>query len=530
MTPAPEPRDSRPIRSIIIVGGGTAGWLSAAYLERALGDSVEILVIESSEIDPVGVGEATIPTLRNTFRFLGLEESKWMPRCNATYKIAIRFEGWARPPGSPGEDRFYHALFDRMPRNFQPYPAPFFPIIGEGVSMLQYCLQRHIEGSAAPSFAHLYSEGPAVCDAHRAPKPGVADEAAVPYAFHLDAGRLAGTLRDLAKERGVGHVVDHVVDVTRDEDGNIQTLHTRNGEFSADFFVDCTGFRGHLINGVMGAQRRSDTRHLLCDRAVAIPGAIDLRPGSIPPYTRARALQCGWSWDVPLFGRRGCGYVYSSDFCSPEQAEAELRSRLDGIDPAAPANHLKMRVGINDRIWIGNCVAIGLSACFLEPLESTGIFFIEFQLANLLTHFPDRRLAGALSRQYNAIIHGMYEDIRDFIILHYYGSHRDDTEFWRAVREDATLTSTLAEKLEFLRESFPTWLDFTLSLFREASYACILAGLDRLPTRTIPLMSHVDHQKAAQLLEQTTTRAQQLAAELPDHFSMLERMREGAGV
>lgn len=519
----------RRIKSIVIVGGGTAGWLSAAYLQRALAGSVQITLVESSDIGRIGVGEATVPSMRSTLEFLGVDEAEWMPECNATFKSAILFEDWARPPAPGARHTYYHPFFFRPEQHIQPWPARYFPLLGEGISLVHVWLKRKLEGRITASLASTLSGTPALCDSRKAPRriddplrpePGKT----VRYAYHLDAGLFAGFLRKLATGRGVAHVVDHIESVSRDERGFLTSVSTRSGRrIAGDLFIDCSGFAGLLINKTLDEPFCSDAASLLCDSAVAFQ--VD-RPEDAPldPFTRATAMPAGWCWDIPLFHRSGNGYVYCSAFLSRDAAEAELR-RITGASDV-PANHIRIRVGRNRNTWVKNCVAIGLAASFLEPLESTGIYLIETALATLVTLFPDRDFAEPPIARYNQVVKDTYEELRDFIVLHYITTQRTDTEFWKAVRETTRVPDTLREKLELFEHCFPVLDQMSHRMFGAPSYACILAGMDRLPKRPYPLLEHFDEAAATAMLENNVRVTEQLLQRLPDHRAYLREQRQ----
>jgi glycine/D-amino acid oxidase-like deaminating enzyme len=517
-----------PIRSILIVGGGTAGWLSAAYLQRALGDGVRITLVESPTIGRIGVGEATVSTLRMTMKFLGLDDEDWMPACNATYKTAIKFRQWRQPPET-GDDHFYHPFFERHEDVVRPFGVPYFPERGEGVSLVHYWHKERLRGDTTP-FAYAAMPGPAICDARKAPRH-IGDPAYhIHAAYHLDAHLLAGFLTELCGRRGVVRIAANVAHVELGDDRHIRAVVTTDGaRLEADLFLDCTGFRSLLLEGALGEPFRSEGQSLLCDRAVALYRRTDAARDGIAPYTSATAARCGWIWEIPLYHRFGTGYVYSSRFCSEADAEAELRAHLGPACDGFTANHIKMRPGRHRAQWVGNCVAVGLSGSFVEPLESTTIFLIEYTLAHLVQLFPDRRFAPARLRRFNETMDAMYEEIRDFIVLHYVLAGRNETPFWQAVHAETVIPPSLQRTLEFLDESLPITEQFTSFVFRERSYTCLLDGLDRLPRHASPLLEHLgDHlglERLAALRERTKT----LVSGLPDHHEYLTDMYRRAG-
>jgi hypothetical protein len=513
------------IRDILIVGGGTAGWLAATYLNRALGDTVKITLVESAVIGRIGVGEATIPTLRFTMQFLGLREEDWMPRCGATFKTGVRFVNW-KGTG----DVYYHPFHERPETFVNPFGgAPYWPGLGEGFSVMHFWLAKTLRGETTEPFAYAVSPGPTLCDLKKSPRSmDDPPRHEFPSAYHMDAALVAGYLREVATGRGVNHLLDDVVDASLDERGFISQVNTKNnGALKADLYVDCTGFRALLINKALGEEFLDDRPSLFCDSAVAMPARNDGAKDGIPPYTQATALSAGWAWDIPLFNRRGTGYVYSSRFITKEQAEAELREYLGPAGEGMPPNHLKIRTGQSKRIWVNNCVSLGLAACFIEPLESTGIFLTEFELAMLLSYFPDRDFDSARSDAFNHAVKTIFEETRDFVLMHYVLSNREDTPFWRAVKEESVIPDSLKRKLEFFKTQFPILDGFDYAVFRARNYASVLAGMDKLPKTPYPVIEHLDPKLGDEALAAVKARTQQLAQNLPTHYEYLCKLHGG---
>jgi hypothetical protein len=512
------------IKSIVVVGGGTAGWLTAAYLNRALGQKVKITVIESKNVGRIGVGEATVSSWRITMKWLGFEDEDWMHRCGGTYKTGIKFINWNRPPqaGVPDE-YFYHPFFDWVENIPKPFAAPYARGRGEGVSIIHYFMKRYLEGNNE-HFSRMAFPQPTLADLQRAPRQIGNPNYEYNTAYHIDAYVIGDFLRDVVLKRGgVELIYDDVETTTQDERGFLRSVKTRGGqEVFGDFFIDCTGFKGLLINGVLKSKFHSDNDALLCDSAVAMPCKTTPEKDGINPYTIARTADAGWMWVIPLFHRNGCGYVYSSKFLNKDGAEAELRNYLGEGAKDSPSNHIKMRVGRNERIWDKNCVAIGLSGCFIEPLESTTIFLIEYALANLLTLFPDKECAPARADKFNMVMKSMYEEIRDFIIMHYYLANREDTPFWKAVKHDAVIPDTLKPKLDFLSESLPMLDEYTNLVFRERSYTCILSGMNRLPKKPLPLLDFIGVKEGEEKFEEIRRNTARLVEVLPPHYEYIK--------
>lgn len=516
-----DPSEHR-IRRILIVGGGTAGWLSAAYLQRALAKDTEITVVESTDVPTIGVGEATIPTLRYTFDFLGLDEAEWMRECNASFKMGIKFVDWLKGEG----EHYFHTFNARGPAQAEslinPWGRPYFPEIGNGFDPMHYWLKKKLAVEAVEPYAMACLPSTALCEQQRAPRSAEHPEAERVSAYHFDAGLVAQYLANVAKTRGVTHVIGHVENIEQAENGFVSALTLRDGRrLEADLFIDCSGFRSVLVGGALQEPFESDAKHLLVDSAVAIPCEHNPELDGLNPFSTVTAQRAGWTWDIPLYHRRGTGYVYSGNHIDQETAERELRAFLGPAGEAGQARHLRLRVGKRRNLWVKNCVAIGLSGSFLEPLESTSIFMTEYQLAQLLTFFPDTRFAEARVRQYNQVLNDMYADIRDFIVLHYVLSKRRDTPFWVDATQPDVLTESLRVLLDGARENLPVHQRFASSLFRPINYAQILAGMDYLPTVSSPILEHMDPRWGEQALQRLRDERHAALELLPGHYEYL---------
>jgi tryptophan halogenase len=505
------------LRSIAILGGGTAGWLTATYLQRVLGgnpaDKIEIVLVESEDIGILGVGEATIPTLRNTLAAAGISEPEFMVSTNATFKQGIKFRDWK----TPGES-FYH-----------PFEAPS---LSDGFDIATHWVNLRNAGEPVADFGTAVSVQPTLCEAGRAPKLWTSHpyEAPMPYAYHLDAVKFAKYLRDLAVARGVRRVAGTVAGATMTDDGYIASLQTKEGEtISADLFIDCSGFAGYLTEKTLKDPFIPFT-DLLCDRAVAFQLPITDSSRPIRPFTTCSAKASGWVWEIDLFDRIGSGYVYSSSFISDEEAELEL-CRHHGIDRAAVTpRRLPMRVGKRTNSWVKNCVAIGLSSGFIEPLESTGIYLIETAIKLLLDHLPYRRPVDALVKRYNKLMSDSYDEIRDFVVAHYVTSPRRDSPFWRAYTEEVKISDSLAGNLEMWRTRIATPSDVhsPLPLFVQNNYNYILAGMDLLP-KLVPLDGFIDLAKSQALLARMRVIHSSALAVHADHREFLIKLRGAFG-
>jgi tryptophan halogenase len=503
------------LRSIAILGGGTAGWLTAAYLNRVLGGAygVQITLVESEDIGIIGVGEATIPTLRNTLQAIAIPEPEFLAGANATFKTGIKFRDWKEPGAS-----FYHP--------FEP------PTLSDGFNIGLHWVNLRNAGVDVGDFASAVGAQSTLCEAGRGPKLWHSQpyEAPLGYAYHLDAIKFAKLLRDTATGRGVKRIVGTVDDVALDDDGYIASLHTKEGDtIAADLFIDCSGFAGLLIEKTL-KDPLVKFDDLLCDRAVAfqIPFADKTRP--IRPFTTCTAKSAGWIWEIDLFDRMGTGYVYSSAFISDEDAEAEL-CRHHGIDRATVTpRRIPMRVGRRTNFWIKNCIAIGLSSGFIEPLESTGIYLIEAAMKLLIDYLPSRRPSDALVDRYNRLMRDSYDDIRDFIVAHYVTSPRRDTPFWRAYTEEVKISDSLAGNLALWKQrlAMPPDIHSPLVLFGATNYNYILAGMDWLP-RSTPMDGIIEPAKSRAILEEMKKIQ---AAAMPmhaDHREYLTKLHSSFG-
>jgi tryptophan halogenase len=471
----PEAR-SAPVRSVVIVGGGTAGWMTAASLAHRLQRlGASITLVESSSLGTIGVGEATVPAIRRYFQSLGLDPFEVLKATNGTIKLAIEFDGWRHeghsfmhPFGRYGLEAgpvAFHHLWNRL--RHQPDPG----------TLDQYSMGAQL---ARAGRVTLPPENPRVDFEH------------FDWAVHFDAARFAGFLRGFAEARGVRRIDARVTEVLRDgESERLRGVRLDSGEvLEGSLYIDCSGFHRLLIERTLQSGF-VDWRHwLMCDRAVALPCAA-ANPDDIAPYTRSRAMPAGWAWRIPLQNRIGNGYVYSSDHLDDEQALAQLRAQLEGEVLGEP-NLVRFRAGHVRRFWVGNCVAVGLASGFLEPLESTSISLIQMGIDKLLHFWPDddmdAGLWSQLSAEYNRLSVTEFERIRDFIILHYSANGRSTGELWRYCRQ-MPLPETLTRKLALYRargliqqfdsESFfdPSWLCMYANLGIEARSWDPLANL-----------------------------------------------------
>jgi tryptophan halogenase len=352
-----------------------------------------------------------------------------------------------------------------------------------------------------------------------------------PYAYHFNASELADFLTGYAMRRGVKRVIDEVVEVPLREDGSIAAVRTReHGPLEADLFVDCSGFRGLLINQALGEPFISFGDSLLNDSAVAIQVPRDIERDGIRPYTTAHAHSAGWSWNIPLYGRDGTGYVYCSQFIGKDEAEREFREFLGPAAAASSANHIKMRIGRCRNAWVKNCVAIGLSGGFVEPLESTGIFFIQHGIEELVNHFPGPAgLDEDLIASYNTVVGACIDGVREFLTLHYYASDRDDTPFWRATKAIRP-PDGLSERMRLWKARLPSPRSIYQSFhgFEAYSWSVMLLGLNRQPRSYLPSLDLLDERRAQAMFAAIRARTRHLVRTLPSQYEYLTHMRQGA--
>jgi 2-polyprenyl-6-methoxyphenol hydroxylase-like FAD-dependent oxidoreductase len=522
------------ISKILVLGGGTAGWMAASYLGRALGPTVKITVLEAPSIPRIGVGEATIPNLQKVFfDFLGLSEEEWMPECNASFKMGIRFVNWrtagagqaeGRPHGT-GRDHFDH-LFGLLPSH-------------DNLPLSHYWTYKRLAGLTDEPFDRACYVQPEIFDRKLSPR-FLDGTRWASYAWHFDAQLVADFLRRFATgKQGAVHIEDRFAGAEVDQRGHITAVTTESGRrLEADLFIDCSGFRSLLINQVMKEPFLDMSDHLLNDRAVATQVPHDDEANGVEPFTSAIAMSSGWTWKIPMLGRFGTGYVYSSRFTSQDEATREF-CRMWNLDPEQqPLNHVKFRVGRNRRAWVKNCVGIGLSSCFLEPLESTGIYFTYAALYQLVKHFPDKRFDPVLIKQFNTEIETMFDDTRDFIQGHFSYAPRNDTPFWRACKE-LELAGEFTEKVAMYKAGLGVNLPVTdesnyygnfeaefRNFWSNANYYCVFAGLDVLPDRWLPALNHRPEsiESAEAVFQQIRDRRQELLNTLPTTHEYLRHL------
>ncbi|MED5621074.1 tryptophan halogenase family protein [Ideonella sp. BN130291] len=512
------------IRDVLIVGGGTAGWLTAAYLARTLGAAaphapVRITLVESSDIGIIGVGEGTFPSIKGTLAAIGIDEARFLRDSHATFKLGVKFAHWVRPPGSAGADHYFHPFSLPSQRSGGPELLPYW-LLGAA-------------GKDVP-FAQAATLQKRVADASRAPKrPSDGDYVGpLNYAYHFDAGRFAGLLAEHAQSLGVQRVLATVERVALDDSGAIACLHTHeHGPLRADLYIDCTGFRAELIGKALGSPWRSMNHVLFVDRAMALQVPYERADTPIPSYTISTAHEAGWTWDIGLQQRRGIGYVYSSRHTDEARAEQVLKSYIGPQARGLTPRLLKLDVGYRETHWVKNCVAVGLSGGFLEPLESSGIGLIE-SAAYLVSHlFPHDGRTEPVAKLFNEFMRGRYERIIDFIKLHYGLSQRTDHRFWTDNADPATMPPSLRDKLSMWRCRPPHRLDFIadLEMYQAASWQFVLYGMEFQTDMRAHAASHPRMDEARREFATIAQVAQHALADLPDHRALVEQLCARAG-
>jgi tryptophan halogenase len=484
---------------VVIAGGGTGGWMAAAAIGRTLKNVAEVTLIESEEIGTVGVGEATIPTLLTYNRLLGIDEATFMREVGGTFKLGIAFENWRTP-----EHRYIHSFGvtgkDHWTAGFQ-----HFWRRGEALGIARdfgrYCLE--LVAAEEGRFAHL-------------PKLGLN------YAFHIDSAAFARFLRRMAEGDGVRRKEGRIGRVELAESGDIAALHMADGtRVEGDLFIDCTGFRALLMEGALGVGYDDWTHLLPCDRAIA----VQTRSARDPvPYTRAIAHGAGWRWQIPLQHRTGNGIVFSSRFLSEEEGEERLLAELDreGLTNRITEPRLiRFRTGTRRKHWHRNCIAIGLSSGFIEPLESTSIHLIQRSIHRLLQMFPHGSVSAADTDEFNDQTFYELEHIRDFIVLHYVLTEREDTPFWRHMRR-LELPASLQHRLDLFGETGRVFRAND-QLFAENSWTQVMLGQGLMPRTYHPIADAMPKEELQGFLRHIEENVEKTTAQLPSHQDYLSR-------
>ena len=495
---------SMSIKSIVIVGGGSAGWMTAATLSKVLDLSkYSVTLIESEDIKGVSVGEATIPQITLFNRILGIDEADFIRATNATYKLGIEFKDWKRKG---------HAYF---------HPFGTFGINMEALPFHHFWLKRFNEGAGGDLCS--YSIEAMAAKSGRFGKVNAQNNsplANMSYAYHFDSTLYANFLRDFAVKRGVRHIKGKVGAVSKHPNGHINTLTLQNGHcIDGEFYIDCSGFRSLLLEKEMDATFNDWSDLLPCDSAIAIP--CKTADSMLKPYPQSTAKNAGWTWRIPLQHRIGNGYVYASKFTEKEAALDDLMAQLEG-EPLAEPNFLAWKTGMRPQSWIKNCLGIGLSAGFIEPLESTGLHLIQSAIARLMTLFPSNRFCQSDIDMYNRQTTKEFEQIRDFIVLHYALTERNDSEFWRYCR-NISLSESLEQKVQLYKDSGRIFR-IDNELFNETSWLAVMHGQGLRSEGYHPLVDRMSTSLIDERLSHIASVINKSASLLPEHAHFIAQL------
>jgi tryptophan 7-halogenase len=495
------------IERVLVVGGGSAGWMCAAALVNALGRGCQVHLVESDEIGIVGVGEATIPPIRMFNRSLGIDENDFLRATQGSFKLGIRFVDWARQG---------HAYF---------HPFGTFGSEFDSVPLYHHWLKARANGAAGP--LDDYSMAWAAAARGRFDQPQRDPrliQSTFDYAYHFDAALYGRYLRGYAEAKGAVRHEGRIADVRLDgESGRVAAVRLADGrEIAADLFIDCSGFRGLLIEGALATGYEDWSHWLPCDRAMAVPSAHGDAGagGGFTPYTRSTARAAGWQWRIPLQHRVGNGYVYCSRFLSDDEAAATLLANLDGA-PLADPRPLRFVTGRRRLFWNRNVVAIGLASGFMEPLESTSIHLVQSAITRLLALWPDRAMDPLGPAEYNRLTIEEYERIRDFLILHYKLTQRRDSPLWRACA-DMEVPEGLAYRIDQFRR-LGRLVSPGYELFQNASWLAVHIGQFNTPVRYDPLVDARTHVDGPHYLAAIARAAAEAAEAMPDHAAYIAR-------
>ncbi len=499
--------NDRHIRSIVIVGGGSAGWMTAAALSNALGKHCAITLIESEEIGTVGVGEATVPPIRTFNQTLGIDEREFMKATQGSIKLGIEFVDWAKLG-----HRYFHP--------FGTFGRPF-----DYGAVHQFWCQARAKGDTTRFDEYSMAWILAKQNKFAPPSPDQRNVLSTyDYAYHFDAGLYARYLRGYSEQRGVIRHEGKISSVQQNgESGFVESVTMEDGRMcGADLFIDCSGFRGLLIEGALETGYVEWTHWLPCNRALAVPCAS---VADLTPYTRSSAREAGWQWRIPLQHRTGNGYVYSSDHISDDDAAQTLLSTLDGKALGDP-RPLRFVTGRRKKAWNKNVIAIGLSNGFIEPLESTSLHLIQANIAKLLALFPDRDFDPMISDEFNFISVTETERIRDFIILHYKLTQRDDSELWRYCA-NMTVPDTLQFKIDHFKK-YGRLIARDMDLFGPASWSAVHIGQLNFPDNTDPLLDYRDVD-GADWLRKLNAAMTAASSQVPTHQQFIDQYCKAQG-
>ena len=483
-------------RKVVIVGGGSSGWMAAAYLQKVLNPNgapvkVDVTLIESPAASTITEAEATIPSIKHLLSAIEVNELDFIRATDATFKQSIKYVNWEH-----NDNSFYHHPFSRVRKQ---------PLDNSG--------KQWLNSNQEIPFMETCSEQPIICEMGLSPVMMTQWDFGQPltYAYQMNAKKFADYLRDISVPRGVKHILANVTDINMKDNEHIKSVCTDQGhELDADLFIDCTGFRAKLIEEKLGVGFEDCSQWLLCDRATTMHVPYETHyPGMVRPYTTATALSNGWVWDIPLQTKRSIGYVHSSKFIDVDAADKEMRAYQGGDTKNLESRTIHFKVGHRKKHWQGNCIALGLSGGFVEPLESTGLYLSDLGSVMLAEYFPykDEHIE-TMSYRYNRIMSNRFYEILDFINLHYCLTKRTDTEFWKEVQKPERINPRLQAKLDYWQSKPPSMSDFddqsflkmsqksiktsntdnrenvdTAGLWNHESYECIINGMHYLPKK-----------------------------------------------
>ena len=483
------------VQNVVVVGGGTAGWTAAASIARLIGANLNVVLVESDAIGTVGVGEATIPPFRTLHRLLKIDEADFLSNVQGTFKLAIRFENW-REIGH----EYIHS----------------FGFTGQGcwaAGFQHFWLKARMLG-----FAEDYGHYAPELMAAQANRFGLLQENALSYAYHIDATSYARYLRQLAEKDGVTRVEGKITDVHQAESGDISEVVLESGQVvPGDLFIDCSGFASLLMDKTLGTEFEDWTHWLPCDRAIAVQTAS---AGELIPFTRSIARESGWQWRIPLQTRVGNGLVYCSEFMSDDEARDSLLGNLEGEVVTEP-RVLRFRTGQRKKHWNRNCVALGLAAGFLEPLESTSIHLIQRGVIRLLQMFPNGGIVASDREEFNRQMDTEFRFIRDFIIMHYHVTERTDSDFWRRCR-DMEIPDTLQHRLDLFRDTGRIF-EGEGDIFRENSWTQVMLGQGIEPQSYHPIVDMMSDQELRQFMQIQRHKVDSVLKQLPTHQEFIDR-------
>jgi len=454
---------------ILIVGGGTAGWMAANLLVSRWKD-IDVCLLESTEIGIIGVGEGSTPHLKFFFDAIDVADSEWMPRCNATYKNGISFANWS---SIPGFESYFH-----------PFPAQTDDVFT--VPFFFSNIKARMQGNNANAHPDHYFLETYLTRANLGPIPAESFPFGVAYGYHFDSGLLGQFLAEKAMSRGVKRILGTITEVVLDANGSLAAVRLDDDSLlDASFFIDCSGFKSLLLQGALKATFKSFKENLFNNAAVVMPTAIS---EIIPPETRSTALSNGWAWKIPLTNRYGNGYVYSTDYITPEQAEIELRQHLNLVDSDVVARHLQMKVGRVEKHWEKNCLAVGLSQGFIEPLEATALALSFNTISLFMAHYEKGLYTNQFEDAFNKEVNAKFDSVRDYIVCHYKVNQRKDTDYWKDNAANTYLSETLNQILHFWQRGGDfaknMYMNNLVGSYQPKSWACLLAGYGVFPPLT----------------------------------------------